>query len=1436
MKSLRYLLLILFIAFGALRATAANTFDWVGGAAVGSATSWTNGLNWKVNGATNAVATLYPGTATSDVVRVGSSVAYSGNNPILNNGTALTITSLTIGGAAGTTPTLTISSALTVSGATTVNSNSTVITSAVFTTSTLSVTGATFTLGGNMAVTSNSASAINFVSGTTLFNGTSSTTTVTGGITTAAGSVTYGSPITCASFTITGGTYNSNATVTSSGAIALSGSSTLNTAATFSGTTLSVTSATLNLGASCTLSGAITSSTGTITSTAGTLTTTAIAMNVINNTFNLSGVLNCSGNLSVPATTPDDTGNTLTTNASGNIIGGIELHSGAALSWSGGTGSSTTVNGTSEIYVSSTNGPASLTVNAGNNVNFTAQLQVDASAALTAFLYNYGNLTFTSATLAPQSPSALAISIYNYSGGTISLTGTSAKIAISGDVDLSNAGTISTTATSSPTTPITTTNPCQIDNSGTMTMNNGTVSIVQGTTFNNNSGGTYTGNGNTMTFAAGSVANNTGTMAFNATSTLTLSGNAVPFTNNTGAQLNLNASTISLAGGTDILNYGSVSALAGSTINFSSNPSYILDENSASSLTVDASTVTIIAGTYIDNYGTFTTRNNSSVSLTGNPSKITNELNATTNTTSTTYTIGAGATITNTGGNFTATSCTFNESGNPSTITNQNSGSVTGNFYMDGCTLSATGTNKISNSGLFEAYDGTTLSSTSASNTAVITNNSGGTFMAGLSNSACVININGQSSGITNNGTFVVGSTSIINLLGGTGANVTNNVTNGFTLMSDQYGSATIGQISTATLGLSGTFNVQRYISAIRNYRLLSSPTNQKAAAQSTYLNVVDLGYLAQAETTPGTYYGAYTAGPSGSNFPNTNAAGNPVVYLYQESLQPGAAYNQSFTSGNNVGVTNYVSSGTASTLTTKTTVTTGTNNNQDNVSSVILPMGNGILLYYIGPSNISAQTGVSATSCNITATGYLTQGNVTVYLWGKTPSSTLTNTSASRVPGLVMLGNPYASTIDLHTFYTDNSASLNGTFYELNDATQQFPTYNGSSNTVSASPAGGSEYVASGQGFYAVGVAGKTLTFKETEKTTSTTSAIFPGTLLLAALPQSTRVENAGLHLKLSADSIQNDECGIYFSANWKDTYDQNDSFDLDGMSPKVYLSSYTSDNVRTSINALGDYTYGKRIKLYVKAITDGIYHLSLADITNIDTTNFKVYLIDTKLNDSLDMVQYRSYAFNFYTADTASFANRFVLALERKPTAPYSLITFMGQKATGGIQLNWNTVNEGNYTSFGLEKLGSNGQYALIDSVQSNGSGVYAFNDQKPVMGNNIYRLAQNDIHGNVTFAGPINISYNTIAVSGMFTIYPNPSKDLINIAVNSGITGSQATPVYLASIYDLAGTMMDAKQINTNNWTQDITTYKAGVYILELKTSGGDIIGKAKFVKTN
>lgn len=898
----------------------------------------------------------------------------------------------------------------------------------------------------------------------------------------------------------------------------------------------------------------------------------------------------------------------------------------------------------------------------------------------------------------------------------------------------------------------------------------------------------------------------------------------------------------------NVTNNGTLIFLSGSKFNLSSSSSAFTNSSTGSIISYAATfNLTASSSAGITNNGSWRDHG-STFNITGQSAGFQN-----TGTSASFY--GSGTTIA-----IGPTSNNSNSLKNTSSFT-VDSGSVV-NLKTQNCTLSNSGSSaafNLSSSTLTLSTANTVNITNSSSATFTATNSTinvsgyqnyisnSATFIAGTSGSPCVINISGSgkslgsNTSIYNTGTFTLGPTSIINATGTSSSNPNIVYNNGgtFTLQSDATGSATIGTLGAGS-SFQGTFNVQRYITpGYRGYRLFSCPINTHGYTPGSS-NVIDISYLGSSTYSTG----EFIAGPGsgfGTNGTLSHTIANPTIYLYQESALPGANYNQSFISGKNIGI---------SSIGTNSVTTTSTATNGVSTSGVKIPAGNGYISYFIGPYNITSYVSTSPATATTTAPGYINQGTIPLYLWGTSPSSTLTYTTGtgSRNPGYIMAGNPYPSTIDLYALYNDtynssnNQKVINPSFYELNDQTQSYVTYNA---TTGSSGTGNSRYVASGQGFFISvvsnisSVTNKTLTFTENDKPSSTSSAVFPSTLLLAALPPSDKTNvSTGLHLKLIKDNVNYDECGLYFRSDWKDTYNEkSDTYDLDGVSPKVYLSSYSSDGVRTSINALSDYTYGKRIKLFVKATTDGIYKLNLEDLTNIDTTNYSVYLIDKKRNDSLDMVHYKTYTFNFYIADTASFTGRFLLAIEPKLTRPYNLITFSGQKGGGNtILLNWNTANEGNYTTFGLEKLGANGNYTAIDSVQSNSSGVYSFNDPSPIMGNNIYRLAQNDIHGKVTFAGPINVNYNTISVSGMFSIYPNPAKDMINISVNSGVTGSRLTPVYQASIYNLSGVAMDSKQVNTNNWTQNISGYKAGVYILELKTTNGDVVGKTKFVKTN
>jgi hypothetical protein len=539
--------------------------------------------------------------------------------------------------------------------------------------------------------------------------------------------------------------------------------------------------------------------------------------------------------------------------------------------------------------------------------------------------------------------------------------------------------------------------------------------------------------------------------------------------------------------------------------------------------------------------------------------------------------------------------------------------------------------------------------------------------------------------------------------------------------------------------------------------------------------------------------------------------------------------------------------------------------------AGVRIPVGTSYLVYYVGStaSTVLSRTRVPDNS-TATAVGYANQGTIPVTFWNYTNTGTTampyTTGTGSVLSGVNQMGNPYPSTISLLKVYSDNSTSISPTFYELNSPGQSYISYNGLDSTRSSARA--SRYIVSGQGFLSIAAAaGKTFTFYEDEKTaypnmtTTTTTKAQGGTLLMdipvaktnladgspsagtfmqkVAIPivQSDFVEQSntklsGLHLQISRDSLTYQQTGIYFARNRSDKYSPlEDAVDLGGPDPQLYLSSYSSDGVQLSINEMGDYLRGKRIKLFVKGVTDGLYRIALADIQNIDTNLFHVLLIDNLQKDSLDIARSTAYAFNIANYDTTTYgANRFVLAIRLKPLPLYKLLSFLGQKVTHGVQLNWQVVNAGNYTSFTLQKMNTSGSYDSLYSVQSDSAATYTYVDQHPVNGNNIYRLAQNDITGDITYSAPVTIGYSSTSSNGSLTVYPNPSKGIINVCVNSGNT---STGGYMA---DTSGTLIKHETVIAATWSDDVSAFDLGIYIIQVKDSNGKLIGQAKFSKIN
>ena len=658
-----------------------------------------------------------------------------------------------------------------------------------------------------------------------------------------------------------------------------------------------------------------------------------------------------------------------------------------------------------------------------------------------------------------------------------------------------------------------------------------------------------------------------------------------------------------------------------------------------------------------------------------------------------------------------------------------------------------------------------------------------------------------------------------------------------FTLNSDASGSAAIGYNSSGgTSYFTGTYNVQRYITGgslpYRGYRLLSSPVNISQAINQTSAQAnIGLRYMGG---------GILTGGPGGPAGGFTVTTTNPLTYLYDESR---TVNHLQYSGGQNVGVTSV----TGATSSTPYSISTIAANVSTITSGVQVPVGNSYLVYFVGNNTTGnvATTHVPENSV-ITDTGYLNQGSILVHLTNGLTSHTgmtYTTGTGAAIPGLQQIGNPYASTINIGKFYTDNSSSITPTFWEFKQTSQAYFAINASTGTAQ-SASGITQYIASGQGFFVGAITtGGTLTFNESEKAAAQ-QLVSGGTPLLllnqkqtgnptistAELTPTTGL--SGLHLQITQDSLTSTQTGIYFSKSWSDKYSPlEDAVDLDGTT--VYLSSYSSDNKRLSINQLGDYNVGRKIvKLYVSAANYGAYSLSLADIKNIDTL-YNVYLRDHMLNDSVNLRTVTApYNFNITTDTTSYGANRFDIVLEREALPPYQLLTFTGQKVSSGVQLDWIASNAGTYTGFILQKEGPDNTFSPIYNTQSNNSSKYSFTDSNPVIGNNIYRLAQNDINGNITYSSLITIGYNSVTSNGYFSVYPNPSKDIINIMVNS-TTAVAAN--YTADIYNTSGVLMDHRTLNTYTWTEDISRYKEGVYIIALKNTSGDVLAKSKFIKT-
>jgi hypothetical protein len=708
-----------------------------------------------------------------------------------------------------------------------------------------------------------------------------------------------------------------------------------------------------------------------------------------------------------------------------------------------------------------------------------------------------------------------------------------------------------------------------------------------------------------------------------------------------------------------------------------------------------------------------------------------------------------------------------------------------------------------------------------ANNTPVLTINSGQTLTvsSGIQgNTSCSATIAGPgglslggSSVINATGSITASSNLVITL--SASSTLTNNGT--FTLASDANGSASIAAIP-STSSVSGNISVQRYLSGVRGYRLVTSSVYNATANGN---NIYSINYLLNSTYITGTNF-ATTA---------TSKPGNPSLYLYREDIAPlGSSFlNSSFRGISDISAApNYM---------------INTDGGPFNI-----PVANGYLCYFRGVIGTATPyvSGSPASAGAVTSVGTLNQGTITFKDWFTPTNGNLSYTATSPIGtiGFNLVGNPYPSSIDWDKF--SQTSSTNGiygpnvaTYIEmLNPTTGSYGVYYAGSGAAGPlNTNGASNVIPTGEGFFVVALnTSATLTFNESAKTTAQVT----GASLLMSTTAQTRVNNQYLKLQLSKDSIHNENIVIRFNENAKTTFDFGaDALYIRGFAP-VSLSSSSSDHVALAINQqpLPKQT-ATRIGLNIAATASGTYTMSLKSLAGLPKL-YDIWLMDNYRKDSVDMRVNPSYLFDIDTKDTASFGStRFVVVVRQNQAYAYKLIDFAANKVSNVRQVNvvWDTRNEGNYTRFTVERSIDNGAtYQVLGGITAADQGTYSFLDKNPANGTSLYRLKQEDINNNISYSKIVTIQYantNSI-VSSNLSVYPNPAGSTVNLAISA--QGPDAS-IYNIRIVSSTGLVVKEVISSQASWQGNISNLMPGTYIVRvIDNKTQSFVGESKLIK--
>ncbi|WP_443938096.1 T9SS type A sorting domain-containing protein [Pedobacter sp. MW01-1-1] len=793
----------------------------------------------------------------------------------------------------------------------------------------------------------------------------------------------------------------------------------------------------------------------------------------------------------------------------------------------------------------------------------------------------------------------------------------------------------------------------------------------------------------------------------------------------------------------------------------------LLEVTSSSTLNLTASTLTL-NGANVTNAGTIKEASASTFLFTGSVVQS--------------YS-GAGSTsLSNVKLNKTSLNYPLNFSSSLTVATSLDIQNANSNLILDGNTVTLSGANITNTGKLTESISAATLLFTGST-----AQTFSGTGTATLSN--LTLNKVAKANTLTLSSTLTL-TNALTPTLGTLAVS-----TGTFTLESTEAKTAYVTTINTSNAAVNGTVYVRRFMkggsNARRGYRLMSSPTH--IASSPNFYNVFNLKQNMYITGSPDASSMALSSATDVNKF-DYSPYHNSVILHYKES-NAGARTNADF-----VGISLPL------------------DRNEFTVGEGMYVFNRGLRTDI--PTRFS--TSLVVEDNTLAFKGDLNQGTVTVNL------SYTVSSPINANDGLNLIGNPYASTIDLTSPGVVYAASVSPMIYVVDPATKTFSIFNRSTGIGALNA---SRYISSGQGFFVQAMAtGQTITFNESAKVSNQLTAGSSLLMGLEGVGQKSKLQYMKLLMKSQADTNEVNQIVIDFHEDAKDTYQEiEDGVDM-GTNGNTLLSSLSKDNIKLAYNTWSVISKDTRVRLAANSAVSGTFDFVASELATL-AKKYNPLLIDHYKNETVKFAEKPTYTFTIDRNLPQSYVDgRFEIAFEEKPLMTNTVLNFYARPALNAVNLGWNVNAHPQAVLFTVERSCDGLNFSPVSSCKCTDKEVYSALDSSPNIGDNYYRLVQTDINDQTSFSESVLVKFDKsmINTQSAHKIYPNPVVNKLNVDVNNTYSGEMKV-----RIIDTFGQVLKQEIFNQNSFSLDVNNFSPGTYILEI-VNNSLVIARSKFLK--